>query len=242
MLPRPRPALVTAIFVLVFAILANLAWATAIRTTAPWYDATVSLAVYSLTIVVATFLAAFLTVNASRAATGLASSLRRVDRRIALLRVQVKPRAVRAPPKGSLAAGDDGDLDAMLDSLGDGPMTSLVRVEKEGHDTLVPLPVSASPARTAATEELLRELVSERVAIRGAQARVWSLAAGPMAACLAFLAVAGPMLPGSGAFAATHFQLNTTLILFLAYGLAPLVAWAVLTLAWVWTPSPRPAK
>src|SRR2546426_376907 len=42
---------------------------------------------------------------------------------------------------------------------------------------------------------------------------------------------AGAMLPGSDGFAASHFQLNTGLILFLGYGWMFLVLWAVLALA-----------
>jgi hypothetical protein len=229
---------VSIFFVLGLAVTANLAWATAIRTTGPWYDGMVSLAVYSVAIVVATLLATSLAVNAARAMAAFGSSLRRVDRQVALV---AKSRAIRAPPKLEDPGGDD-DLDAMLESLGQGAMTTLVRLEKEGHDTLVPLPAVRMASRTDAAEGALSALISERTALREAQARVWSLVAPALLACLAFLAVACPMLPGSGSFATTHFQLNTALALFLSYGLPLLVAWAVLVLAWVSVPSPRPAK
>ena len=39
------------------------------------------------------------------------------------------------------------------------------------------------------------------------------------------------MLPGSGSFAQTHFQLNTGLILFLGYGWPFLVAWSIAAIA-----------
>ncbi len=85
--------------------------------------------------------------------------------------------------------------------------------------------------RADVATEVLRQLVGERVALRAARARVWAYAAGPVALSVVFLSLAGPMLPGAGPFAAAHFVLNTTLVLFLAYGLAPLVAWSLLAIA-----------
>lgn len=238
MLPRPRPALLTAAFVILFAAMANLAWATAITTTGPWYDAGVSADVYALSAAIAALMAILVVRDGSRSAAALDGSVRRVDRRIGLLRAKMKAR----PPDGvspSPASLDEFDLDSAIDGLEDPGPTSLVRIERTGHDTLVPLAIAPQAVPSTATTEVLRQLVSERVALREARARVWATVAGPVVLCLAFLAIAGPMLPGSGPFATAHYQMNTALVLFLAYGLAPLVAWCALGLVMLGAPGRR---
>ncbi len=220
---RLRPSVVTAGFTILFAVIANLAWATAITTTGPWYDETVGLVVYSVALLAGTLLAVLVVHQASARMAHLQASLARLDRRIALLRAGGRP--VRRP-----APRPDADLEDDLDASADGGVRELVRLEKEGHDTLVPVPPGPEDRFGGARTALLRQLTRERIAIREARMEVWSTAAGPVAASLVFLAIAGPMLPGSGGFAAAHYVLNTTLILFLSYGFAPLAAWSVLAL------------
>jgi len=70
-----------------------------------------------------------------------------------------------------------------------------------------------------------------REALRRARGLVWQTVAGPLAMFLVFISIAGAMLPGSGAFAQTHYQLNTGLVLFLGYGWPFLVAWTVAAIA-----------
>ena len=154
----------------------------------------------------------------------LDASLVRLDRRIALLRVS------RGPPGRRSVHSDSEDPDVLRGGLADGGSPSLAQAEKEGHDALVPLLPEQRSRQGNARTELLRQLVRERIAIRESRGRVWTTAAGPLLACVAFLAIAGPMLPGSEGFAAAHYVLNTTLILFLSYGFAPLVAWSVVAL------------
>ncbi len=231
MVPRPRPALLAAGFIALFAIIANLAWATAITTTGPWYDAATSTAVYALTAAVAAFLTVVLVTNASRVSASLDASLRRVDRRVAFLRAKSQADGPRAMPAPAGARLDDPDLDTLMDGLESLPSSALIRVEKAGHDTLMPLSVAASFVRGGVTTDVLRQLVRERMALREAHDRVWAYAAGPIGASLLFLCIAGPMLPGAGPFATVHFVLNTTLVLFVSYGLAPLVAWTVVAMS-----------
>ncbi len=64
---------------------------------------------------------------------------------------------------------------------------------------------------------------------------------GPVLASVIFLSIAAPMLPGSEGFAAAHDQLNTMMILFLSYGLAPLVVWSALSLVLLTRTSRDPA-
>src|SRR5205823_3305408 len=70
-----------------------------------------------------------------------------------------------------------------------------------------------------------------RAVLRRARGLVWQTVAGPLAMFLVFISIAGAMLPGSGAFAQTHYQLNTGLVLFLGYGWPFLVAWTVAAIA-----------
>jgi hypothetical protein len=203
-------------------VIADLAWATAIGTTGPWFGATVSLAVYSVALVVAVVIASVVAHEAIARRTSLDATLVRLDRRLALLRAASAARNGRRT--------EELDLDLPLDAFEPGGEAPLVRIDREGHDTLVPLPARARSPSTAAHVQVLAQLAQERTAVREARARVTALAAGPVVASLVFVAVAGPMLPGSDAFAAAHYTLNTTAILFLSYSLAPLLAWSLIAL------------
>lgn len=232
---RLRPSILTAGFGVLLAVIADLAWATAITTTGPWFTPSVSLAVYVTAIVLAAALSIVLVHEATSRVAALTASLARLDRRIALLRPARGSRGGGAAP----SAGSDPEDD--LNGLPSGGTRVLVRLEKEGHDALIPLPPGSGGAASTARTEVLRQLLRERLEIREARARVWSTAAGPVLASLVFLVIAGPMLPGSDGFAAAHYVLNTTLVLFLSYGLAPLVAWALLALAIMGSPAGRPS-
>jgi hypothetical protein len=70
-----------------------------------------------------------------------------------------------------------------------------------------------------------------RIALRRARGLVWQTVAGPLVLFLAFISISGAMLPGSGAFAQAHYQLNTGLILFLSYAWPFLIAWAIASIA-----------
>lgn len=227
---RLRPSIVNAAFAILFAVIASLAWATASATTAPWYDAAVGLQVYALAAGLATLLAVVLVLHALRRSSDLDSSVRRVERRVAMLRAKARKNSTNMdPPSGPVSISTLDAVEA-LDGLAGGNSPTVVRIERAGHDALVPLPEGVASSQSFAITEVLRQLVRERNALRAARARVWEVAAGPIVTCLLFIAIAGPMLPGSAGFAAAHFQLNTALILFLSYGLTPLVAWSILSL------------
>ncbi len=239
---RPRPTLVTLGFAALFAIIASLSWATAAATTGPWFDLTASLSVYAVAIGLASALAVVLVHHASGRAAALDSSLRRLDRRMALLRATPKKpvdaASVHVVPVPRDAATE---LGAEVDAFSAEPSMGLVGLEKAGHDTLVPLVRATRPAAPEARAQVLRLLTRDRIALREERAAVWTTAAGPILTSLLFLTIAGPMLPGAGGFATAHFALNTTLVLFLAYGFAPLVAWSVISLA-LMGPRERPGE
>jgi len=218
-------------FGLLFLVIANLAWATALGTTGPWFGPEISQQVYATSALVATFLAVLAAFAASARIAVLDRQLSALSRRIDRLRASQAVSESEATASSNPAVDIDEELDAYLEGLEDDGTALLV--ERPGHDDLVALPTStrgkASQERLAA----LRALTKERIRLRSLRASVPRFAAGPILAALVDLAIAGAMLPGSGTFAATHFQLNTALVLYLGYTLAPLVAWTVLGLAFL---------
>src|SRR5439155_1673113 len=81
---------------------------------------------------------------------------------------------------------------------------------------LVELAAALTAARTR--KELLKALLVERARVEVARTAAAPSVAGPIAIALLFAFAAGAMLPGSDGFAASQFQLNTALLLFLGYG------------------------
>ena len=228
---RLRPAVVAAGFAVLFAVIATLSWATAMTTAGPWFDVTINLAVYAVAIALGSLLAVVLVLHATARVASLESSLRRLDRRIALLRPAPGDRpADGAVHHVSVPRDLEAELGSGLDAFADGPSSRVAVLEKEGHDTLVSPSGTARPSTAETRTAVLRLLVRERIALREARARVWQTAAGPVLLSIVFLAIAGPMLPGAGGFATAHYQFNTALVLVLAYGFAPLIAWSVLAL------------
>src|SRR5438046_10369838 len=88
----------------------------------------------------------------------------------------------------------------------------------------MPGPLHQSDRRlvVAGQARVLRRVT--RAALRRARGLVWQTVAGPLAVLLIFISAAGAMLPGSGSFAPTDFQLNTGLILFPGHGPPSLAA------------------
>ena len=114
---------------------------------------------------------------------------------------------------------------------GGGP--GVVVVEKAGHDSLVEVNGVVQVAGASPRDHALRALDHERIALRQRRAEVRGFAAGPVVLGLLYLAAAGAMLPGSNGFAATHYQLNTALVLLLSYGFAPFLGWTTVALGLV---------
>lgn len=228
---RLKPWVLTAGFGVLFAAIANLAWLTAMGTTGPWYSGAVSLQAYSVSLVVASLLALALVVTASNRAAVLDFRMLRTDGRIALLRatpVAGNPSRAHPDPVDNFDLGTD--LDEEFAEMRIGGAAAMVGIEKEGHDALLEVPDLVESVPNDRRTDVLRELVRERVALREARVALWRMVAGPVLMSLVFVAAAGAMIPGSEGFAASHYQLNTTFMLFLGYGIAPLVAWAVIAL------------
>src|SRR2546427_669089 len=113
-------------------------------------------------------------------------------------------------------------------------------IEIEVTGTLVEVSAALTAAR--ARKELMKALLVERARVELARASAAPSIAGPIVVALLFAVAAGAMLPGAETFAASHFQLNTALLLFLGYGWMFLLLWAVLGLSLLTTRSTFDAR
>jgi low affinity Fe/Cu permease len=235
-MPRQRLIVLTLLFLGAFVIVAQLAWTTAGDTTGPWFSPAVSRDIYSTTMIAATLLVATLAALASVQTSAVAREGRSLDLRLAILRGS----GVTATGGGIDIDQDiEETLDEILGSASEAP-TPVVTVEKkEAHDTLIT--VSTIEGKVLRQDVVLKEVVRARAALQTASARIWTAVAGPLAAGIAFLGIAGAMLPGSEGFAETHFVLNNAVVLFLAYGWTLLAGWVAVGLGFAHTSEGRPA-
>jgi hypothetical protein len=228
-----RSALVNAAFAAVFAVLAAFAAATAAGTTSPWFTAELSGIVYETTIIVAVISAFVLVAFSATHVARLEEARRAIDLRMAMIpervhlptgaEVTITPELVRTIPPS------DDEIDELLTTLAT-PSANAVPQEEFGvAGTLVEVSAALTAARTR--KEVLTVLLRERARVQADRARVAGTVVAPIALALLLAAMAGAMMPGVQGFAAANFQLNTGLVLFLAYGLAFLVAWSLAMLA-----------
>ena len=231
---RLWPFVLTVFFGIVFAGIADLAWLTAIGTTAPWFTSAVSGQVYTATLTTATIATLILASLAASRLTVLDGRARAAAAREAGDRpdgerppVEVSRSVVLAPNRKARAQGLDQIL-SELERYAEKPL-----VEVRDQMTGGPIQMSMAPPgqRTPGAARGRKMPPAIREALRRARGLVWQTVSGPLAMFLVFISIAGAMLPGSGAFAQTHYQLNTGLILFLGYGWPFLVAWTIAAIA-----------
>src|SRR2546425_419773 len=96
-MPRQRLIVATLLFLGAFAIIAQLAWNTAIATSGPWFSPAISRDVYSTTMIAATVLVAVLAALASGQSASAAREARALDLRFNILR-----------GSGAMASGAEG--------------------------------------------------------------------------------------------------------------------------------------
>ena len=228
-----RPILVHSAFATVFAFIAIFAWATAEGTTLSWFSPDLSSQAYVASLIGAVVVAIAL-------ATATVSHLGRLEdaRRGIALRIAEMPEAGLLPTgEATLVTSQaitmmppsDEEVDDLLTTLATPVSGAPPGMEIEITGTLVEVSAALTAARTR--KELMKALLIERARVEAAREAAAPSIAGPIIVALLFASAAGAMLPGSDAFAASHFQLNTGLILFLGYGWMFLVLWAVLALA-----------
>lgn len=233
-MPRQRLILATLAFVGAFAIIAQLAWTTALDTTGPWFSAETSRQIYSTTMIAAVIVLVTLAALASVHVAAVAREGRALDLRLSILRA--------SGTSGTAPGIDiDRDIDETLDEIlggGSEPPAPVVTVERDSHETLLTV---ATEIRAPRHDVVLREIARVRVGLQKAAVRIWSSVAGPIAGAGVFLGIAGAMLPGSEGFATTNYVLNTALILFLGYGWTLLAGWTAIGLGFSRAAEPRPA-
>lgn len=227
-----RPTLINFAFAALFAVLATFAAATAAGTTGPWFSVEVSSLVLQTSIFTA-ILVAFVVVGfAATHVARLEEARRSIDLRVSMIpesihlptgaEVTITPDIVRTIPPS------DEEVDELLTTLATPSANAFPQEEIEVAATLVEVSAALTAARTR--KEVLKALLRERARIQADRARVAMTVAGPVVMALLVAAMAGAMLPGVQGFADANFRLTTGLILFLAYGLAFLVSWALAVL------------
>lgn len=236
-MPRQRLIVATLLFLGAFVIVAQLAWTTAEETSGPWFSPAVSRDVYSTTMIGATILVATLAVLASAQSAAVARESRSLDLRLAILQGS----GVTAASTGIDIDRDIEDtLDEILLGATSETSTPVVTVEKQSQtSTLISL--STTEGKIVRQDVVLREVVRARAALEKASVRIWTSVAAPLAAGIAFLGMAGAMLPGAEGFAETHFVLNNAIVLFLGYGWTLLAGWAAVGLGFAHTSEGRHA-
>jgi hypothetical protein len=229
---RLWPFVLTVCFGIVFMAIADLAWLTAIGTTAAWFTSGTSSQVYTATLTTATIATLILASFATSRLSHLESRTRAgVDR--ASDGIAPEPEAPADltnrvhVPEGPTQ--DPDGLDQILAEIGRFATGPVVEVREKPAVRLTPAPLS--PASAVLTAEGLSDRRPSRALLRRARRLVWQTVAGPLIMFLIFIAISGAMLPATGGFAQQHYQLNTGLILFLSYGWPFLVAWSLAAIA-----------
>lgn len=223
-----RSASIAFAFTVLFGLIAILARAVALTTNGPWFSPSISLQMYSVTLLGSVVVALGVVALASSRASHLDEALLSMEIRLATLSREtgVDSRSLLDSP-ASNSRKPAQDIASVLDLLDAGEDTAL-DADPGGHDSLVEVHQVAPAAPTRTVTELQWDLVSQYRAVQTARERVWIAVAGPLIVSFVFLSISAAMLPGSDGFAQTNFQLNTTLILILAYGWWLLLGWSVL--------------
>src|SRR5881396_328348 len=223
-----RQLIVHSAFTAVFVAIAVFAVWTANGTTAPWFSAAVSSQAYAASLVGAVVVAIAL------AAAAVSHVGRLEDARRGLgLRIAAMPEADLLPVgEATLVTAEaikmmppsDEEVDDLLTALATPVPGAPPGIEIEVTGTLVEVSAALTAAR--ARKELMKALLVERARVELARASAAPSIAEPIVVALLFAVAAGAMLPGAETFAASHFQLNTALLLFLGYGWMFLLLWA----------------
>jgi len=229
---RFAPFVLTVFFGIVFAAIADLAWLTAVKTTAPWFTSTISSQMYASTLTAGS-LGALLLISIATGRLARLKPFRWLPGSRGGFRRERTGTLVNGEAGASLAGGPppapEGieQIIADLEKLTEVPLHD-GRETGRGGTVQVSVPRSVARSRGSPLESALTAGDPERS--QAQRAFVWQTVAGPLAMLIVFVTIGGAMLPGSGAFAMAHFQLNTGLILFLGYGWAFLVAWTVVAI------------
>src|SRR3990170_654062 len=195
---RVKPTLVTVVFLILLAVIANLAWATAVGTTGPWFQPTVLAPFFSATLLTAGILALGLAALAARRVAALDASLEELDGRIAGLRASsgmpVNPGPAAALPAMPAVPSVEADLEEILQDLELQDAGEAGSPARDAHDSLM-ADDGGAEADARVQLSLLKILRARRIALAQARGQVVRSVAGPIAFALLFASVAGILLP-----------------------------------------------
>lgn len=223
-----RTASTNFVFVALLGLVAILARAVALTTRGPWFSPDVSIQVYSVTMLGSALLALALVAFASFRAAHLDEVLLSLEIRTSVLAqvTGIDLQTSEEEPRTSVRAETIRVDDVLegLDTSADGvPTMQLSR------DEVVQVPEVSVPVSPRSLADVQRDTLSRYRTVQSARDRVWTSVLGPLIASLALQAAAA-ILPGAAGLAQTNFQLNTMLVLFLAYGWLLLLWWAIASL------------
>src|SRR3990170_2215340 len=187
---RVKPTLVTVVFLILLAVIANLAWATAVGTTGPWFQPTVLAPFFSATLLTAGILAL--------GVAALDASLEELDGRIAGLRASsgmpANPGPAAALPAMPAVPSVEADLEEILQDLELQDAGEAGSPARDAHDSLM-ADDGGAEADARVQLSLLKILRARRIALAQARGQVVRSVAGPIAFALLFASVAGILLP-----------------------------------------------
>ena len=221
-----RPHVLGAAFGSYFAAVFLLAWSFSKDLTGPWYGPDLSRWLYTTYFLGSGVVLSGVVVAASRRTAS-------IDRRMAEVEDRIRSATGSAGPAGDPDGGEgtasrrdavDRDIDDLLERL-DG-----MEVVSADDGVLVEEVVPADVVTTASSTSpsLPSDLLAQRKRLSRARAGVSAYASGPAIAATAFLGIAAAMIPGAEVFLQSFHQLNTTLVLGIAYGWLGLGAYAVI--------------
>jgi len=215
-----RPRALAAGFGAYFFLIFVAAWYFSKDLQTPWYRGDISQLVY-----LADMLGGALVV--AGVGGGMLVRTTAIDRRIDALEDAMSPSSPRVarmaasdgPPKDHV----DRDIDDLLESLSEMEATTAsAAVEMEDVVEAEPQPISPLTGPDASIARARLEM--KRRSVR-------SFLVGPAAVGALFLGISGAMLPGAGGFLQTYHQLNTTLILGMAYSWVGLGGYVIASVA-----------
>lgn len=237
---RLWPWILNVSFGIVFLGIADIVWYTAGSTTTRWFTSAVSAQTYASTLVVAAVGAFALALIAINRIAAIESTKRPIGFREQKDHGEIGPSHeltadLQVPRDEPLAPERFDRIMEDIERFTDAPVLVVQNV-RHGSAGRMLLARQSTLFHGAGTTESRRPPVVE--SDLRARLRAWQAVAGPLTMFLIFAAIGGAMLPGSGTFAATNFQLNTALVLFLGYSWPFLVAWALAAIVLLYI-SPR---
>ncbi len=221
-----RPRVLGAAFGSYFVLTFLLAWYFSSDLTVPWYGPDLSRWLYTVYFLGSVVVLSGILVAASKRRASIDRRLEEVEDKIRSAVGHAgsasDPESGEGAPSGRDAV--DRDIDDLLERL-DG-----MEVVSADDGVLVEEVVPADVVTTASSTSpsLPSDLLAQRKRLSRARAGVSAYASGPAIAATAFLGIAAAMIPGAEIFLQSFHQLNTTLVLGIAYGWLGLGAYAVI--------------